>query len=88
MYLDNRQGFNQQIITSSHEIYIQQSMISYNTVNSFIVADSVLGVKLDNNFLRGVGRDSALEFKDRERVVVGFREELVVGRERGGVLEG
>jgi len=66
-----------QIITSTNQIYIQQNMISYNTIHSFVIIYRVSGPELNNDLFVGVSMQSSLGLVE-QKYVVGISEKLEI----------
>ena len=52
MDLNDWQGLDEKVKAGSHKVDIEKAMISHDTIDSFVVANSVFGVKLHYHFLK------------------------------------
>lgn len=68
MLLQQRNGSDQQIVTSTDQINIQQTVISDQTVNSFIVSYSISRSELNNYFYVWVSGDCTFGIVELEYV--------------------
>lgn len=77
MHLQQRHGPDQQVVTSSDQVHIQQQMIPYQTVNAFIICDGVPRPKLNNDLLGAVPSQCPPHIIEQENVV-GIRIKLEI----------